>query len=66
MGGPSTAKPVYVGAGVIQTFDAWLKLVYGFKDENIRPYLFNSPAFMNSNRLIQQGYVTAEPYEIGR
>jgi hypothetical protein len=40
----STAKPVYVGAGAIQTFYAWLRLVYGFKDENIRPYNFNSAA----------------------
>ena len=36
------AKPVYVGAGAIQTFYAWLRLAYGFKDENIRPYSFNS------------------------
>src|SRR6516162_7951415 len=28
------AKPVYVGAGAINTFYAWMKLVYGFKDEN--------------------------------
>ena len=62
----STAKPVYVGAGAIRTFYAWLRLVYGFKDENIRPYNFNSAAFMNSKRSIQQGYVTAEPYEIER
>jgi NitT/TauT family transport system substrate-binding protein len=62
----STAKPVYVGAGAIQTFYAWLRLVYGFKDENIRPYNFNSAAFMNSKGSIQQGYVTAEPYEIER
>ena len=48
----STAKPVYVGAGAIQTFYAWLRLVYGFKDENIRPYNFNSAAFMNSKRSI--------------
>ena len=36
------AKPVYVGAGAIQTFYAWLRLAYGFKDENIKPYNFNS------------------------
>jgi NitT/TauT family transport system substrate-binding protein len=62
----AAAKPVYVGAGAIQTFYAWLRLVYGLKDENIRPYNFNSAAFMNSKRSIQQGYVTAEPYEIER
>ncbi|HSU99035.1 MAG TPA: ABC transporter substrate-binding protein, partial [Roseiarcus sp.] len=55
------AKPVYVGAGAINTFYAWMKLVYGFKDENIRPYNFNSAPFMMNKDSIQQGYLTAEP-----
>jgi NitT/TauT family transport system substrate-binding protein len=60
------AMPVYVGAGAIQTFYAWMKLVYGFKDENIRPYNFNSAPFIMNKDSIQQGYVTAEPFEIER
>ena len=39
-------------------------LAYGFKDENIRPYNFNSAPFIKNKKSIQQGYVTAEPYEI--
>jgi NitT/TauT family transport system substrate-binding protein len=58
------AKPVYVGAGAVNTFYAWLRLVYGFKDESIRPYNFNSAPFIHNKDSIQQGYVTAEPYEI--
>ena len=60
------ANPVYLGAGAINTFYAWLRLVYGFKDENIRPYNFNSAPFIANPRSIQQGYVTAEPFEIER
>jgi NitT/TauT family transport system substrate-binding protein len=60
------AKPVYVGAGAINTFYAWMKLVYGFKDENIRPYNFNSAPFIMNKNSIQQGYLTAEPFEIER
>jgi NitT/TauT family transport system substrate-binding protein len=60
------AKPVHVGAGAIQTFYAWLRLAYGFKDENIRPYNFNSAPFIQNKTSIQQGYLTAEPYEIER
>jgi NitT/TauT family transport system substrate-binding protein len=60
------AKPVYVGAGAINTFYAWLRIAYGFKDENIRPYNFNSAPFMKNKDSIQQGYLTAEPYEIER
>jgi NitT/TauT family transport system substrate-binding protein len=58
------AKPVYVGAGAVNTFYSWLRLTYGFKDENIRPYNFNSAPFIQNKEAIQQGYVTAEPYEI--
>jgi NitT/TauT family transport system substrate-binding protein len=58
------AKPAYLGAGAINTFYAWLRLVYGFKDEAIRPYNFNSAPFIHNKSSIQQGYVTAEPYEI--
>ena len=41
-----------------------MKLAYGFKDENIRPYNFNSAPFIMNKASIQQGYLTAEPYEI--
>jgi len=58
------ASPAYVGAGAINTFYAWLRIAYGFKDENIRPYNFNSAPFIVNKHAIQQGYITAEPYEI--
>jgi len=60
------AKPVYLGAGSINTFYAWLRLAYGFKDENVRPYNFNSAPFIANPNSIQQGYATAEPFEIER
>ena len=58
------ANPDYVGAGAINTFYAWLRIAYGFSDDNIRPYNFNSAPFMKNKMAIQHGYVTAEPYEI--
>ena len=58
------ASPVYLGAGAINTFYARLKLAYGFKDEAIRPYNFNSAPFIAKKTSIQQGYATAEPFEI--
>ena len=60
------ASAVYLGAGAINTFYAWLRLVYGFRDEKVRPYNFNSAPFIANKAAIQQGYVTAEPYEIER
>ena len=43
-----------------------MRIAYGFKDENIRPYNFNSAPFIKNKMSIQQGYVTAEPFEIER
>jgi NitT/TauT family transport system substrate-binding protein len=39
-------------------------LAYGFKDENIKPYNFNSAPFIVSKTSIQQGYLTSEPLEV--
>jgi NitT/TauT family transport system substrate-binding protein len=58
------ASSIYLGAGSINTFYAWLRLVYRFKDEAVRPYNFNSAPFIQNKASVQQGYVTSEPYEI--
>jgi NitT/TauT family transport system substrate-binding protein len=58
------AKIAYLGAGAVNTFYAWLRLAYGFKDDAIRPYNFNSAPFIQNKSSIQQGYATDEPYSI--
>jgi NitT/TauT family transport system substrate-binding protein len=58
------AKPAFVSAGAVNTFWAWMRSAYGFKDENIKPYNFNSAPFIVDTHSIQQGYITSEPYEI--
>jgi NitT/TauT family transport system substrate-binding protein len=44
----------------------WLLQAYGFKEEKIKPYGFNSAPFIADKNSIQQGFLTAEPYEIER
>lgn len=58
------ANPAFVSAGAVNTFWAWMRLAYGFKDENIKPYNFNSAPFIADKHSIQQGYLTAEPLEV--
>jgi NitT/TauT family transport system substrate-binding protein len=58
------ASPAFVSAGAVNTFWAWMRLAYGFKDENIKPYNFNSAPFIADKHSIQQGYLTAEPLEV--
>jgi NitT/TauT family transport system substrate-binding protein len=50
------ANPAFVSSGAVNTFWAWMRLAYGFKDENIKPYNFNSAPFIAEPHSIQQGY----------
>jgi NitT/TauT family transport system substrate-binding protein len=54
----------YVSKGALSSYYAWMRLVWGFKDENVKPYNFNSASFIVDKHSIQQGYVTSEPYEV--
>ncbi len=42
----------------------WMKSEHGFKDEAIRPYMFNIAPFMADKKSIQQGYSIEEPLTI--
>jgi NitT/TauT family transport system substrate-binding protein len=44
----------------------WLKQAYGFKEEKIKPYSFNSAPFLADKNSIQEGLLTSEPYAIER
>jgi NitT/TauT family transport system substrate-binding protein len=54
----------YIAADMRASVWPWLKQTFGFKDENTKPYAFNSAPFIADRKSIQQGFLTAEPYEI--
>jgi NitT/TauT family transport system substrate-binding protein len=57
---------VLASNGALNTFYAWMRMAYGFKDENVKPYNYNSAPFIADKNSIQQGYLTAEPFEVER
>ncbi len=59
-----TNSPAFVGKEGLVSFYSWMKSAYGFKDENVKPYNFNAAPFIADKTSIQQGYVTAEPFEV--
>lgn len=59
-------KPILISNDARLTFWAWLKATYGYTDDQIRPYTFNSAPFLVEDQAIQQGYVTSEPFAIQR
>ena len=42
----------------------WVKAKYGATDEQTRPYTFNIQPFVADKNMVQQGYLTSEPYAI--
>lgn len=56
--------PILLGDASVTAFWVWLKAKYGFTDDQVRKYTFNSAPFLADKRVAQQGYVTSEPYTI--
>jgi NitT/TauT family transport system substrate-binding protein len=57
-------KPIMLADASINAFWPWLKAKYGFTDDQVRKYTFNSAPFLADPSSIQQGYVTSEPYTL--
>ena len=56
--------PILLADASITAFWVWLKAKYGFTDDQVRKYTFNNAPFLADKRIVQQGYVTSEPYTI--
>lgn len=54
--------PVYIASFAHTTFWPWLKAEYGFTDDVTRPYTFSVAPFMADPKIVQQGYLSSEPY----
>lgn len=59
-------KPILVADATISSFWQWLKVKYGFSDNQIRKYTFNLAPFLTDKSAIQEGYLSSEPYTIER
>ena len=46
------------------SFWQWMKAEHGFKDENLKPYVFNVGPFLADKKSVQQGYSISEPVSI--
>jgi NitT/TauT family transport system substrate-binding protein len=57
-------KPIMISSQVQMTAWQWLRATYGYTDEQIRPYTFNIAPFLADPQMIQQGYVTSEPFAV--
>jgi len=57
-------KPIAISRQSIDSWWRFLESKYGFTDAQIRPYTFQLAPFLVDKTLIQQGYVTSEPFAV--
>jgi NitT/TauT family transport system substrate-binding protein len=57
-------RPILLADASVTAFWVWLKAKYGFTDDQVRKYTFNSAPFLADKRVAQQGYLTSEPYTL--
>jgi NitT/TauT family transport system substrate-binding protein len=57
-------KPIAISRATIDTWWRFLVVKFGYTDDQLRPYNFNNGPFLVDKNLVQQGYVTSEPFAI--
>jgi NitT/TauT family transport system substrate-binding protein len=57
-------KTILIAQSANRGYWPWVKAKYGLTDEQTRPYTFNVQPFVADKNVIQQGYLTSEPYAI--
>ena len=56
--------PILLSDASVSAFWVWLKAKYGLSDSQVRKYTSNSAPFLADSRVVQEGYITSEPYTI--
>jgi NitT/TauT family transport system substrate-binding protein len=57
-------KPIMISPPARAGYWQFLRVRFGFTDEQIRTYTFNMAPFLADKSAIQQGFVTSEPYKL--
>ncbi len=57
-------KPILIAPAARLTFWNFLKIRYGYTDDQIRVYTFNMAPFLADKKTIQEGYLTSEPFTL--
>jgi len=59
-------RGIAVAASSRQNLWAWMKVKFGFDDSQLRPYTYNSAAFVADKTRVQQGYITEDAFFLGK
>ncbi len=59
-------RTLLIGSGGRVTYWPYLRRKYGLSDSQLRPYTFNMAPFLADRNVVQQGFLTSEPYSIAQ
>jgi NitT/TauT family transport system substrate-binding protein len=59
-------KTILISSASHTSFWPWLKATYKLDDSQTKPYTFNIQPFVADRNVVQQGYLSSEPYAIER
>jgi NitT/TauT family transport system substrate-binding protein len=57
-------KTILISADANSNYWPWLRSTFGLSDAQVRPYTFNIQPFVADKNVVQQGYLSSEPYAI--
>ena len=57
-------KTILISADANTNYWPWLKATYKLEDAQVRPYTFNVQPFIADKNVVQQGYLSSEPYAV--
>ncbi|MEN9417967.1 MAG: hypothetical protein RI988_1587 [Pseudomonadota bacterium] len=57
-------KTILISSAANTSYWPWLKTTFGLQDSQVRPYTFNIQPFIADKNVVQQGYLSSEPYAI--
>lgn len=59
-------RTLLIGSGGRVTYWPYLRKKYGLSDSQLRPYTFNMAPFLADKNVVQQGFLSSEPYSIAQ
>ena len=59
-------RTLLIGSGGRVTYWPYLRKKYGLSDSQLRPYTFNMAPYLADRNVVQQGFLSSEPYSIAQ
>ena len=56
--------PIFVAKEGLASFYRWMVSAYGFSEDDVKPYTYNTGPFIADKTSAQQGYATSEPFAV--